>query len=152
MVCPILISVSVIPGVSSARAEPALAAKAAAAALDDSEYVRHSFKRNTDDRQEFYNRTNGRMLGQIDSHTNFVFMNTGLPSSQVIEHFKRNNITLGPPVPQMDTYVRVAVRTQEDMREFWRVWDLQPGGSHNMASNQSRTNLTRRDRGGSVSL
>src|SRR5579863_2056552 len=34
MVWPILISVSVIPGALSARAEPALAAKAAAAALD----------------------------------------------------------------------------------------------------------------------
>jgi hypothetical protein len=34
MVCPILISVSVTPGALSARAEPALAAKAAAAALD----------------------------------------------------------------------------------------------------------------------
>jgi histidinol-phosphate aminotransferase len=129
-----------------------LAALAAVAALDDPDYVQLSFKKNTDARQEFYNQTNTRMLRQIDSLTNFVFMKTGLPSSQVIEHFNRNNITLGPLVPQMDRYVRVAVGTQEDMREFWRVWDLQPGGSHNMASNQSRTNLTRRDRGGSVSL
>lgn len=129
-----------------------LAALAAVAALDDPDYVQLSFKKNTDARQEFYNQTNTRMLRQIDSLTNFVFMKTGLPSSPVIEHFNRNNITLGPLVPQMDRYVRVAVGTQEDMREFWRVWDLQPGGSHNMASNQSRTNLTRRDRGGSVSL
>jgi histidinol-phosphate aminotransferase len=125
---------------------------AAAAALDDSDYVRLSFKKNADARQEFYNQTNVRMLRQVDSLTNFVFMKTGLPSSQVIEHFRRNNIILGPLVPQMDRYVRVTVGTREDMREFWRVWDLQPGGSHNMASNQSRTNLTRRDRGGSVSL
>jgi histidinol-phosphate aminotransferase len=110
------------------------AARAAAAALDDSEYVRHSFKRNNDDRQEFYNQTNGRMMRQIDSHTNFVFMNAGLPSSQVIEHFKRNNIVLGPLVPQMDKHVRVAISTKENMKEFWRVWDLQPRNSHKMAS------------------
>ena len=114
-----------------------VAARAAAAALDDSDYVRHSFRRNNADRQEFYNRTNGRMLGQIDSHTNFVFMNTGLPSSQVIEHFERNNIVLGPVVPQMDKYVRVAISTEENMKEFWRVWNLQPPHSHKMATTRA---------------
>jgi len=109
---------------------------AAAAALDDSDYLRLSFKKNADARQEFYNQTNVRMLRQVDSLTNFVFMKTGLPSSQVIEHFRRNNIILGPLVPQMDRYVRVTVGTREDMREFWRVWELRPAGSHNMASNQ----------------
>ncbi len=92
------------------------------------------------------------MLRQIDSLTNFVFMKSGLPSSQVIEHFRRNNITLGPSVPQMDRYVRVTIRTPEDMHEFWRVWDLVPGGSHKMASNQSPTNPAGRDRKGSASL
>src|ERR1700722_12746485 len=111
-----------------------VAARAAAAALDDSDYVRHSFRRNNADRQEFYNRTNGRMLGQVDSHTNFVFMNTGLQSSQVIEHFERNNIVLGPVVPQMDNHVRVAISTEENMKEFWRVWNLQPRHSHKMAT------------------
>ena len=129
-----------------------LAVLAAVAALDDPDYVQLSFRKNADSRQEFYNQTNTRMLRQVDSLTNFVFMKTGLPSSQVIEHFGRNNITLGPPVPQMDRYVRVTIGAREDMREFWRVWDLQPGGSHNMASNQSRTNPSGRDRGGSVSL
>lgn len=129
-----------------------LAVLAAVAALDDPDYVQLSFKKNTDARQEFYNQTNVRMLRQVDSLTNFVFMKTGLPSSQVIEHFRRNNIALGPVVPQMDRYVRVSVGSREDMREFWRVWELQPAGSHNMASNQSRRNPTGRDRGGSVSL
>jgi histidinol-phosphate aminotransferase len=111
-----------------------VAARAAAAALDDSDYVQHSFKRNIDDRQEFYNQTNARMLRQIDSHTNFVFMHAGLPSSQVIEHFEQNNIVLGPVVSQMDKHVRVAISTKENMKEFWRVWDLQPSHSHKMAT------------------
>src|SRR5580700_8822413 len=111
-----------------------VAARAAAAALDDSDYVRHSFRRNNADRQEFYNQTNARMLRQIDSHTNFVFMKMGLPSSQIIEHFERNNIVLGPVVPQMDKHVRVAISTEENMKEFWRVWNLQPPHSHKMAT------------------
>ena len=109
-----------------------LATRAAAAALNDSDYVRLSSSRNKDERQEFYNQTNARMLRQIDSHTNFVFTKIGLPSSQVIEHFERNNITLGPIIPQMDKYVRVAISTEENMKEFWRVWDLLPSMSHEM--------------------
>lgn len=108
-----------------------VAARAALAALDDPDYIQLSFKRNVDSRQEFYNQTMARMLRQIDSKTNFVFMRMGLSSAQVIDHFKRNNILLGPAVSQMDRYVRVAIGRLEDMREFWRVWDMQPS-AHTM--------------------
>jgi histidinol-phosphate aminotransferase len=124
---------------SSLRLEKGInivAAGAAVAALDDSEYVRLSSGRNADQRQEFYNQTNARMLRQIDSHTNFVFLKSGLPSSQVIQHFERNNIILGPVVPQLENYVRVAISTQASMQEFWRVWELMPSMSHQMAANQ----------------
>jgi histidinol-phosphate aminotransferase len=110
-----------------------VATRSAAAALDDSEYIRLSSHRNADQRQEFYNQTNARMLRQVDSVTNFVFTKTGLPSSRVIEHFERNGITLGPVVPEMDRYVRVAISTEENMKEFWRVWGLLPSMSHKMA-------------------
>jgi histidinol-phosphate aminotransferase len=103
-----------------------LAARAATAALDDTDFIRLSAKRNTDDRQEFYNRENGHMLGSIDSHTNFVLVRAGLPSAQVLEHFKKHNILLGPPVNQMDQYVRVSIGRPEEMQEFWRVWDMLP--------------------------
>jgi len=102
------------------------AVRAAAAALEDSDYVRFSAKRNTDDRQEFYNRENAYMLGSIDSHSNFVMVRTGLPVAQVLEHFKKHNVLLGPPIPQMDKYIRVSLGLPEEMREFWRVWDLLP--------------------------
>jgi histidinol-phosphate aminotransferase len=113
-----------------------LAAQAAATALGDLDYVRLSARRNENERQEFYNQRMARMLRQIDSRTNFVFLKVGLPSSQVIELFEQNNIMLGPAFPQMDKYVRVALSTQENMREFWRVYDLLPSSSHKMASNQ----------------
>jgi len=113
-----------------------VAARSAAAALDDSEYILFSSRRNANERQEYYNQTNARMLRQVDSLTNFVFTKTGRPSSQVIEHFERNGITLGPVVPEMDRYVRVAIGTKENMKEFWRVWDTLPAMSHKMASNR----------------
>jgi histidinol-phosphate aminotransferase len=108
-----------------------VAAHAAAAALEDSEHVRLCAERNRSDRQEFYNMVNARMMRQIDSLANFVFMNTGIPGAQVVEHFRKNNILLGPLVPQMDKYVRVSLGVPEEMREFWRVWDLLP--PHEMA-------------------
>jgi histidinol-phosphate aminotransferase len=103
-----------------------VSAKAAAAALDDSQYVRLSAKRNADDRQEFMNRVNGGMLRAVDSHTNFVMLDPLRPPDQVIEHLKKNNILIGPPIPAMDKYIRVSLGTPAEMDEFWRVWDLMP--------------------------
>jgi histidinol-phosphate aminotransferase len=101
-------------------------ARAAAAALDDGDYVRLSAKRNIDDRQEFLNQANARMVRWIDSHTNFVMLNGGLLASQVIEHFQKQNVLLGPLVPEMPKYVRVSIGRREEMLEFWRVWNTLP--------------------------
>ena len=102
------------------------AARAAAAALDDTGYVQLCAKRNTDDRQEFYNQVNARMFRGIDSQTNFVMLKSGLPPQQIIEHFKKNNVLLGPLIPAMPKFVRCSLGTSEQMQEFWRVWDLLP--------------------------
>lgn len=61
----------------------AVAAKAAATALDDTEHVRLSVRRNDDDRQEFVNQANARMLRAIDSRTNFVLLGTGRPDAAI---------------------------------------------------------------------
>jgi histidinol-phosphate aminotransferase len=108
-----------------------VAARAAAAALGDTEHVRASVQQNANDRQEFLNRVNGRMLRAIDSHANFVMLNTGQRAEVVVEHFRKNNIILPHPFPPLDKYVRVSLGAREDMDEFWRVWDLMPS-SHEM--------------------
>ena len=56
-----------------------VSAKAALIALNDDEHVRTSMARTADDRQEFFNEANARMLRVIDSQTNFVMLNTGGP-------------------------------------------------------------------------
>jgi histidinol-phosphate aminotransferase len=108
-----------------------IALKAAIAALRDNEHVLECLKRNADDRQEFFNQANARMVRAIDSHTNFVMLNTGRPAAEVVEHFRTNNITLPEPFPAFENHVRVSIGTTAEMREFWRVWDLMPG--HNMS-------------------
>jgi histidinol-phosphate aminotransferase len=103
-----------------------MSARAADAALDDFDYVRLAVKRNTDDRQEFMNQVNARMLRALDSHTNFVMLNPMRPPEQVFEHLKKNNVLVGPRIPAMDKYIRVSLGTPRDMHEFWRIWDLLP--------------------------
>lgn len=103
-----------------------IVAQAAKAALDDTEGLRDFVERNANDRQEFFNQAMARALKPIDSHANFVMMNTFHPADEVIEHFRKNNILIGRHFLPMDTYIRVSLGRPDEMREFWRTWDLLP--------------------------
>jgi len=65
--------------------------KAAMAALEDTAYLRMAAKRNADDRQEFMNQVNARMLRAIDSHANFVLLNPLRPVSEVLLYLEKND-------------------------------------------------------------
>jgi histidinol-phosphate aminotransferase len=104
----------------------ALGAMAAMAALTDSTHVRNTARRNADERQEFCNQANARMLRTIDSQANFVMLNTGHAAADVIAHFERHGVLVAGPFAGYDKHVRVSIGTPADMREFWRVWDLLP--------------------------
>jgi histidinol-phosphate aminotransferase len=110
----------------------AVGARAALVAYDDLDYVRLSAKRNADDRQEFFNQANARMVRGIDSHTNFAMLSCSRPATEVIEHFKKNNVLIARLFPSMNTHVRVSFGTPPEMKEFWRVWGLMPVGKMQM--------------------
>lgn len=101
---------------------------AAIAALSDAQGLAMAVKRNTDDRQEFFNQAMARMLKPIDSQTNFVMMNAHRPADEVIEHFRGRNILIGRKFPAMNTHVRVSLGKPQEMLEFWQTWD-QLGGT-----------------------
>jgi histidinol-phosphate aminotransferase len=103
-----------------------VSARAAAAALDDAEYLQLAIKRNSDDRQEFLNRVNGYMLRALDSHTNFIMLKPGRPVEEVVEHLKGQNVLIGPMNPVMPNYVRVSLGTPTEMDAFWAAWNLMP--------------------------
>jgi histidinol-phosphate aminotransferase len=105
-----------------------IAARAAEAALEDPEHVRLSVNRIADDRQEFLNQANARMLRSIDSLTNFVMLNTGRPAAEVVEHFAKHRVLVSGQLSGFERYIRVSLGSPAEMREFWRVWDLMPGG------------------------
>jgi histidinol-phosphate aminotransferase len=104
---------------------------AASAALADREHVENCTNRNFNDRQEFMNQVNARMLRALDSHTNFVCLNVMRPAAEISEHYARNNFVLAPLIPSMPNYLRISLGTPEEMHEFWQVWDLL--GSHPMS-------------------
>jgi histidinol-phosphate aminotransferase len=104
----------------------AVVTQAAAAALADTEAVNVSISRNNDDRQEFFNQAMARSVKPINSHANFVMMNTFHPADEVISHFKSNGILIGRRFPPMDTYIRVTLGRPEEMEAFWRTWDVLP--------------------------
>lgn len=112
-------------------AENTLALTAALAALEDHEYVATCVERNENQRQEFMNQVNARMLRALDSHGNFVCVNAMRPLEPVLEHFKKHKVFVGHRIPEMPTYLRVSLGTPEEMLEFWRIWDLQ--GLHPMS-------------------
>jgi histidinol-phosphate aminotransferase len=104
---------------------------AASAALADREYIESCTNRNFNDRQEFMNQVNARMLRALDSHGNFVCLNVMRPAKEIFEHYTRNNFVLAPLIPSMPNYLRISLGTPPEMHEFWRVWDLL--GSHPMS-------------------
>jgi histidinol-phosphate aminotransferase len=104
----------------------AIVTQAAAAALEDKNGTDDFIQRNLNDRQEFFNQAMARALKPIDSHANFVMLNTFHPTQDVIQHFRRSNILIGRPFPPMDTYIRVSLGRPDDMQSFWRTWDTLP--------------------------
>ena len=104
----------------------AIVAEVVGVALDDTDAVTRSVKRNRDDYQEFRNSAMLRMLMPVDSHANFVMMDTQHPADEVIQHFRKHNVLIGRHFPPMDTYIRVSLGTPEQMHTFWQTWDLLP--------------------------
>jgi histidinol-phosphate aminotransferase len=108
-----------------------LGISAALVALDDLQHIETCAKQNFDDRQEFMNQVNARMLRALDSHANFVCLNVMRPSKEILEHYQKNDFVLAPAIATMPNYLRVSLGSPEEMIEFWRVWDLL--GSHPMS-------------------
>lgn len=104
----------------------AIAAQCAVTAIKDTEGLEVAIKKNADERQEFMNQATARMLKPIDSHANFVMMDTHYPANDVIRHFRQHKIVIGHTYPSMPTYIRVSLGTREEMKSFWHVWDLGP--------------------------
>ena len=110
----------------------AIAAQVGSVALDDADGVNESVRRNLNDRQEFFNQAMARAVKPIDSHANFVMLNTYHSAEEVIQHFRQSNILIGRTFPPMSTYIRISLGRPEEMLRFWQAWDTLPYPKHTM--------------------
>jgi len=101
-----------------------LVLRCALASLDDAAAHQVAQQRNAADREDFLRQAGNRKLKAIPSATNFVMLSTNRPIRTLIGHFRKNNIAIGRPFPPMDTYARISLGKPEEMKEFWKVWDL----------------------------
>jgi histidinol-phosphate/aromatic aminotransferase/cobyric acid decarboxylase-like protein len=53
------------------------------------------------------------------------------PAGEIRKHYQEHGMRLGAGIPELPNYVRVSFGNPEEMKEFWKVWDLL--GSHPMA-------------------
>jgi histidinol-phosphate aminotransferase len=100
-----------------------VAARVALAALSDSRYVEKIAAVNSNDRQEFLNQVNARMLRCLDSHTNFVFLRTEASGKEVAEMLRAQGVLVGAGYPCFEKHIRVSLGLPEEMEAFWRAWD-----------------------------
>ena len=101
-----------------------VAARVALAALSDTAYTRKIAAANANDRQEFFNQVNARMLRCLDSQTNFVLMRTGSSGKEAAEMLRNKGLLVGVGFPGFEKHIRVALGLPEDMEAFWEAWDV----------------------------
>jgi histidinol-phosphate aminotransferase len=100
-----------------------VAAHTALSALSDPAYVQKIVARNSNDRQEFYNQANARMLRSLDSETNFVLLATGRSGKEVADLLNVKGVLVAASFPFFEKYIRVSLGLPEEMQAFWRAWD-----------------------------
>jgi len=100
-----------------------VATRTALTALSDRAYTQRIVSRNSNDRQEFYNQANARMLRSLDSETNFILLATDRSGKEVADLLSTKGVLVAASFPSFEKYIRVSLGLREEMQEFWRVWD-----------------------------
>ena len=100
-----------------------VAARVALAALSDTAHVKKTITLNSNDRQEFFNQANARMVRCLDSETNFVLMRTFSTGKETAEILKAKGVLVRAEYPGFEKHIRVSLGLPEEMRAFWSAWD-----------------------------
>ena len=100
-----------------------VAARVALVALGDAAHVKKIAMVNANDRQEFLNQANARMLRCLDSETNFVLMRTFVNGKETAEMLRAKGVLVRAEYPGFEKHIRVSLGLPEEMRAFWNVWD-----------------------------
>jgi histidinol-phosphate aminotransferase len=100
-----------------------VAPRVALAALADQTYVAKIAARNADDRQEFLNQANSRMLRSIESHANFALLAAGASGTELAELLRARGVLVAAGYRLFPNHIRVSFGLPADMRRFWAALD-----------------------------
>jgi len=87
----------------------------ASAALDDDEFYRFSLKKNRDAKEHIYRVANDLSMEYVKSHTNFVFVKTGMHVHKLNKLMLAEGIKVGRPFEPLTDWCRISTGTDDDM-------------------------------------
>jgi histidinol-phosphate aminotransferase len=99
----------------------ALAARAAIAAIADTEWQRFCVEQNTQGQAILRDAVKALGKTQTPSHTNFAFIHAGRPHAAVYKACLDRGFLVGRAFPPYSDWVRVSIGTPDEMRAFARV-------------------------------
>jgi histidinol-phosphate aminotransferase len=95
-----------------------MAVYGAAAAMEDTDFRQYALQKNREAKQHIYDVADELGMRYIPSHTNFVFIQTGVDVTEVGERMKKHNIWVGRPFDPLQDWCRISTGTDQAM-ERW---------------------------------
>ena len=90
----------------------------AVAALDDAEFYKYSLQKNKEAKEMIYQVAEELGMRYVKSHTNFVFVETGMDAAELVDRMLEHNVRVGRPFPPLNKWCRVSTGTADDMDKW----------------------------------
>lgn len=101
-------------GVGDAESLGRLNIAAASAALADTAHVSRTRTITASERTKWVSVLDELMLTHTDSHTNFIFFDSGHPQAELAAGFRARNTDIGRTFPPYQTWARITVGLPEE--------------------------------------
>ena len=95
-----------------------IAQMAACIALDDEAHLNNCKKRNREVIEQVYKKLDEYNIEYINTETNFIMIDTKKDCKIVSEKLLQNGFIVRPGFPNMDTFIRVTIGTEVEMKDF----------------------------------
>lgn len=90
----------------------------ALATLDDTDFYHYSLQKNQEAKEVIYQVADELGMRYVKSHTNFVFIETGMDAVELGQKMFMHNVKVGRPFPPLNNWCRVSTGTLEDMQKW----------------------------------
>lgn len=90
----------------------------AQAALDDNDFYTYSLRKNKESKEYIYQISSELGMKYIPSHTNFVFVHTGVDINELLPKMMDQGVLVGRPFPPLMDWCRISTGTMEEMNQW----------------------------------